>query len=176
MAGCCIALTGITRDCDNSVGGIRRAWGACFDDVQSPTVTDGMITAIIGGATAWSLYEFRKETGSATSTFTRDDATGSLYYSTDIVFQFSKLETSKRIEINAIAQSDTAWIIEDNNGRFWYFGYFSPVTLSDGTAETGTAFADFNGYNVTLNDLSRELPYEVSATAAATLPGVSPSA
>lgn len=163
--GCCQALTGITRDCENNVGGIRRAWGACFDDVTQPTPVGEQITTI-PEPSAWKLYEFRKQTGSVTTTITNDDANGTSFYESAIVLQFAKQETSKRIEIMAIASGDTAWIIEDNNGLFWYFGYDFPVTISDGgTAETGTALADFNGYNITLDDMGRQLPFEVTKSA-----------
>lgn len=162
--GCCVTLSGLIRNCENNIGGIKRAWGACYDEVTAPTVADEMITTIPETA-PWKLYEFRKETGSVTTTITRDNANGSLYYSSDIVFQFAKQETVKRIEINAIAQGDTVWIVEDNNGKYWYFGFDFPVNLSDGTAETGTAFADFNGYNITLNDVQKQLPYEIAASA-----------
>lgn len=172
--GCCRKLSGIIRDCDSNIGGITRAFIACFDSVQKPTVTADQISAIVGATgenPEWHEYEFRKETGSVTTTITRDDANGSLYYESAIVLQFTKQETSKRLEINAIAVGDIAVIIEDNNGKFWYFGFDYPVTLGDGTAETGTAFADLNGYNITLNDLSKELPYELSAAAIAQLTG-----
>lgn len=168
MANCCVQLAGIVRNCDNNIGGIKRAWGACFDEAGAPTIADNMITAL-GNRDVWYLYEFRKETGSVTTTITRDDTIGSLYYSSDIVFQFAKQETVKRIEVMAITQGDTSWIVEDNNGKFWYFGLDFPVTSTDGSAETGTAFADFNGYNLTLNDVQKQLPYEVAAEAMAPL-------
>lgn len=162
--GCCQALSGIARDCGNSIGGIKRAWAACYDQAQTPTVTGGQITAFPTGI-EWHEYEFRRQTGSVTSTITRDDTSGTLYYENAIVLQFLKQETTKRIEINALAQSDTVWAIEDNNDKIWYLGFDFPVSLNEGTAETGTALGDFNGYNITLNDLSRELPYEVTGAA-----------
>lgn len=162
--GCCITFQGITRDCTSSIGGIKRAWGACYDEISTPTITDDMIS-LIPNPQAWKLFEFRNETGSVTTDYQQDDTTGSKYWESTIVFQFTKMETVKRLEINALAQSDTAWIIEDNNGRYWYFGYDDYVILTDGTAETGTARADLNGYNITLLDTSKDLPYEVSDTA-----------
>ncbi|MCC8187427.1 MAG: hypothetical protein LIP08_07940 [Bacteroides sp.] len=163
--GCCVSLNGIIRGCDNSIGGIRRAWATCDDEAGKPTISNDIITAI-PDPEAWSEYEFRKQTGSVTQTGSRDDATGSQYWNIEIVLQFSKQETEKRLEINAIALSDSRWIIEDNNGRYWYFGHFYPVTIADGaTAETGTAFDDFNGYNITLTTVSDVLAYEVSEKA-----------
>lgn len=170
--GCCVTMQGIARDCDNSIGGIRRAWGACANEVTTPMLdSQGAMISAIPESDPWKLYEFRKETGSVTTTITKDQASGSLYYSSDIVLQFAKQETVKRLEVMAIAQGDTEWIIEDNNGKYWYFGYYWPVNLSDGTAETGTALADLNGYNVTLQEVSKYMPYEISADAMAAILG-----
>lgn len=162
--GCCIAFTGVTKDCGSSIGGIKRAWGACFDNVGKPTIANDMISAIPDTA-QWHEFEFRRQTGSVTTTITRDDTNGTLYYESAIVLQFTKQETAKRLEINALAASDTSWIIQDENDNFWYFGFDNPVTLSDGTAETGTAWADFNGYNITLTDVSKLLPYQIEQEA-----------
>ncbi|MCD8030850.1 MAG: hypothetical protein LUF04_04290 [Bacteroides sp.] len=168
--GCCVSLQGIIRDCENGIGGIRRAWGVCFDKVGKPTVTNNKISAI-SNPSEWEEFEFRKQTGSVTTTITREDANGSLYFESAIVLQFSKQETVKRIEINAIAAGDTAWIIQDNNDVYWYFGFDYAVTLSDGTAETGTSFGDLNGYSITLNDLAKQMPYEVDETAMKAISG-----
>lgn len=173
MSGCCRSLKGFIKDCNSSMGGIRRAWIACWSEVQTPTVEDDMITALGGtGNTSWYEYEFIKNTGSVTSTFNQAGDAGTSYVESVIVLQFTKQETAKRIEINNLAVSDVAVIIEDANHKFWYFGFDDYVTLTDGTAETGTARADFNGYNISLTDESEELPYELSQSAINQLLGV----
>lgn len=162
---CCGTLQGIPLDCERGVGGIIKAWIACRDNINV-TIADGEITAISpSDLDTWHEFLFRKQTGSVTTTITTDDAAGTLYYESAIVLQFTKQETSKRLAINALGLSDLAIIIQDSNKRYWYFGYDYGVTLTDGSAETGTALADFNGYNITLTDLSRELPYEVTPEA-----------
>lgn len=166
--GCCTTLTGIVRDCGSNIGGIKKAWAGCFDEVGKPTITEGKITAL-GNTTSWKEYEFRKQTGSFTQTMTNDTTTGTSYVESEIVLQFGRQETSKRLEITALSASETAWIIQDNNDRFWYFGYDYGVLLATGTGETGTALGDFNGYNITLNDTSKEFAYEVSSEAMAQL-------
>ncbi len=172
MATCSKTLSGIIRRCDSNIGGIRRAWIATYDETSDFVASTGKITSIGSQTDQWKEYKFRKQTGSVTTTITRDDANGTLYYESAIVLQFSQQETSKHVEINAIAMSDIRVVIEDNNGRCWFFGKDFPVTLSDGTTETGTALADFNGYNITLNDLSKELPCELSEEAIGRLKGV----
>lgn len=164
---CCETLSGIAFDCLRGRAGIKRAFIACYDNVTA-TFSNDMVATITG---AFSEYQFRKQTGSVTTTITVDDINGSIFYDSAIVLQFSKQETSKRIEIAAIALGDLVVVVEDNNGKYWYFGKDFPVNLSDGTAETGTAFTDFNGYNITLSDQSMELPYELSAAAIASITG-----
>lgn len=168
--GCCRTLSGIIRDCDANVGGIKRAWIACFDEAGTPTVTNDEISAL-GDATAFHEYEFRRQTGSVEKAYTIDDAAGTTYVESTIVLQFSKMETQKRVEIVNIAQSDVVVIIEDNNNKFWYFGFDYGVRMSEGGGETGTAFADLNAYTLTLVDVSKELPYELSDAAIAALLG-----
>lgn len=162
--GCCVTFSGITRDCDANIGGIKRAWIACYDDVTAKTVTSDQISAITFATDAFKEFQFRKQTGSVTQSYQLGD-NGSAYYEQTITFVFAKQETEKRIEINALAVSDLVVIIEDNNGKFWYFGFDNSVTLSANEAETGTAYSDFNGYTVTLLGADWQLAYEVTETA-----------
>ncbi|MCD7937177.1 MAG: hypothetical protein LUG98_09985 [Tannerellaceae bacterium] len=162
---CNVTLNGIVKDCDGAVGGIRAAWIASADAV-TVKVEDDLISEVDGGV--FKKFEFRKNTGNFTTTINNDDASGTTYYSTDIVLQFTRQETDKRIEIAALAVGDVVVVVKDANNRYWYFGYDEPVTLSAGTAESGTAKADFNGYNITLSDESTVMPYEISAAFAAT--------
>lgn len=163
--GCCATLTAIAKDCESNIGGIKRAWAACKDEVTTVTVSSSDVITEISPANVWVELEFNKQTSSFTSTFNRDDTAGTRYWETDIALQFNRLSTPKNIAINELVESDIVLIVEDNNGTFWYFGYDYEVTVTDGTAETGTAFSDLNGYNITLNDVSRRLAYEVSEEA-----------
>lgn len=171
MAGyCCYAMQGITNDCGSNIGGIVRAWGACHSEAGKSNVVDNVIPALANPTNeVWNLFEFQKQTGSMTSTSSDNTAATAKLWTTAIVFQFERLETAKRLEINAMALGVTDWIIEDNNGRYWYVGYDFGANLSEGTAETGTAYEDFNGYNITLTAVEKQQPYEVLAEAMAPL-------
>lgn len=163
---CNVTLNGIAKDCLGAVGGIREVYIASYDDVTGFTVEDNVITQVVTAPETnpqpvFKTYEFRKNTGSFTTTINNDDTNGTTYFSSEIILQFRRQETEKRIEIAALAVGDTRVIVKDYNGRYWFFGYDEPVTLSTGTAETGTAKADFNGYNITLLDESSVMPYEI---------------
>ena len=154
---CTQTLNGIARDCQSSIGGVKRVLLANRDDVSAVTKTDGIVTAIsmATGAT-FKEYYLRRLSGSLTSAYQVNE-NGSNYVLSKLVMSFSRLEASKRLEVTVIAQADL-------DGKFWYIGEDDPLGLADGTdANTGTKRTDFNGYNVTLEAASRELPPEVNA-------------
>lgn len=159
---CNQTLNGLLRDCEGSVGGIAQVLLANFDDVSGVTVSDDIITAItMTNSAKFKKYDFRPNTGSMTSTMQRNLENGSLYWQTDLVLAFSKMETVKRIEINAMAINDMVAIVKDMNGKYWYLGKDEPIIATAGDGQTGTARADRNGYGITLQDNSRQTPFEV---------------
>lgn len=163
---CSQTLSGLLNDCAPNIGGIKNAYIANYEDVSEITVTDGKISAItmVTGKT-FKKYAFRRGTGSFTSTLNVDPATGINFVSTEIVLQFSRMETTKRVELAALAQSELAIIVEDMNGTFWYFGQEEGVAPSAGTGQTGTARTDGNYYQITLTDNNSSFPLEATSTA-----------
>lgn len=159
---CAQTLNGIINDCAPSMGGIVEAYIANHADVTAVTATSGKVTAItLASSAKFKKFAFPRNTGSLTSNYTIDDTTGAKFVASDLVLQFNRMETAKRIEITALAQGELAVIVKDANGAFWYLGKDAPVKASAGDGLTGTARADRNGYSVTLQDNSLELPLEV---------------
>ena len=169
---CSQTLSGLTRDCTPTIGGVKAIYIANYDDVDEGgfTVTSGVITAItMLNSAKFKKYYIRRGAGSMTSTANIDPATGSNYVSTELALQFSRMETTKRIEMTALLQGEVAVIVQDMNGIYWYLGYNEPVAATAGTGETGTARTDANQYTLTLTDNSKELPMEVDDTAVASV-------
>lgn len=159
---CNQTLSGLTNDCATSMGGIVRAYIINWDAVTGVTDSEGVITAItLGESAKFKEYYFKRNTGSFTSTLNVDAANGVNYVSTDIVLQFTRMETAKRIEIAALAVNEVALIVLDANGKYWFFGKDNPVTATAGTGQTGTAVGDGNFYQITLQDTSSSFPFEV---------------
>lgn len=159
---CNQTLSGLVRDCAPSMGGIVEALIANADDIASVTISQNKITAITMEASAkFKRYAFARNTGSLASNYTIDPATGVRFVASDLVLQFNRMETAKRVEISALAQNDLVVIVKDANGAYWYLGYDEPVSATAGDGLTGTARADRNGYSITLQDNSHEMPYEV---------------
>ena len=159
---CTQTLSGIQNDCSTSMGGIIEAYIANYSDVASVTITTDKVTAItMSDSAKFKKYQFKKGTGSMTSTLNVDPANGVNYVSTDLILVFNRMETLKRIEVAALALGDLAVIVKDSNGLYWYLGKDEPVVSTAGSGETGTARGDGNKYSVTLQDTSSTYPYEI---------------
>ena len=162
---CSQTLAGLANDCAASMGGIVEVLIANAVDVTAVTVTDNKISAITLASTKYfHKYGFARNTGSLSSNYTIDETTGARFVASDLVLQFNRMETTKRVEISALAQGELVVIVKDANGLYWYLGKDAPVKATAGDGLTGTARADRNGYSITLQDNSLEMPFEVNAS------------
>ena len=189
MAYCNQTLKGITLDCSHSLGGIKTVYIANYNDVTdikynaSTGTTTGTTSGVTGSTTGVTFtgdtitgitmasgavfkpYQFRKQTGSMTSTLTVDETAGVNYVSTELSLVFTKMETKKRIELSALSIGQLAVIVEDSNGIFWYLGKDDYVSATSGPGQSGTAKGDGNSYNIVLRDESDTYPYEITKEA-----------
>jgi hypothetical protein len=163
---CNQTIAGIARDCAPSMGGIKRAWIANYDDVAAVTESTDKVSGLtMESGKTFKEFAFRKGTSSFTSTLNVDPANGVSYVSTEINLVFSKMETTKRVELAALAVGELAVIVEDMNGVLWYFGKDEAVVASAGDGQTGVARTDRNGYSITLMDNALSFPLEATADA-----------
>lgn len=158
-------LAGLCKDCAASKGGIKQVIIGYYGEV-TPAVNEntGEISGITlaSGASLYK-YEFRKGTGSMTSTLNIDVANGVNYVSTELVLQFTKMETKKRIEMSVLSLEELVILVEDANGTWFYLGKDEAVTASAGNGQTGQAVADGNFYSITFTDEANTWPYTIQA-------------
>ena len=162
---CTQTLAGLAKDCSANRGGIVEVYIANFADVTAVTLTSGEVTAItMDTGKKFKAYSFAKNTGNLTSTYTFDSASGVKFVTSQLLLQFNRMETTKRVELTALALGDLRVIVKDANGKYFLLGYDEPVNASAGDGQTGTARSDANRYTITLEDNSAEMPYEVSSS------------
>ena len=167
---CNQTLTAILRDCSPSMGGIIEVMFANKEDVQEVALSEDMVNSItMANSKKFVKFQFARNTGSMSSNYTIDPTTGVKFVTTDLVLVFNRMETSKRVSIKALVQNDLVAIVKDANGKYWYLGYDEALNATAGDGMTGTARADRNGYSVTLQDNSHEMPYEVNSEIIAAL-------
>lgn len=168
MAYCNQTLAGISLDCTNSLGGIKTVYIANYGDVTEIEIDEasGQITGVTMSASAkFKPYQFRKQTGSMTSTLNVDETAGINYVSTELSLVFTKMETAKRLEMTALAKAQLAVIVKDSNNKYWYLGKDDYVSSTAGSGNTGTAKGDSNNYSLTLTDESDTYPFEITEAA-----------
>jgi len=159
---CAQTLSGLVHDCAANMGGIKAVYLANKADVDAITVASDKITGITMAASAkFHKYEFARRTGSLSSNWQVNAENGTKFVQTDLLLVFNRMETTKRVEIAAMAAGELVAIVEDNNGVYHYLGMEAPLEISAGDGLTGTAMADRNGYSITLQDQSLGLPMEV---------------
>lgn len=132
------------------------------------TASGGTVSGItMQSGSQFYTYNFIKQTGSFNETTEVSTTNNTVFYKPEIQLQFSKLEVIKRNQIKALAQTDTVAIVLTNAGKYWLIGSGNGLTLSAGSSDAGKAFADFNGYKVTLtgeeNDSMIEVPSNLIA-------------
>lgn len=159
-------LIGISNDCNPNLAGIQEAYIGYYGDFSVSADTSAhTISGIeaVTGASSGKLYkyEFAKQTGSLTSTLTKDEANGTRYYTNEVVLSFTKLEAAKHLEMQALSAEKLVAIIKDNNGKYWFVGFDGYLSATDGSAATGTSYDDKNGYDITMDQMSAYLPFEI---------------
>lgn len=158
-----LTLNGIGEACAKAVGGVRKVYIALRDDVDEVTLNTGKtaIEAIsMKNSAKFKTYEFHKNTANMqTETEAPDDDYPQ--FNTTVSMAFSKMDTAKRVEMMALALSDTVAIVETVSGEKFYLGYNMGLLISAMTGETGTMYSDKNQYTLSLVDHAEQLPYVV---------------
>ena len=176
----CDITSGFTLGCRDNAGGVKTVYilgdtGAAVDSYTTAG-TNGEIDSMTGTG---NFYEFElvKQTSSFTEAINADDAAGTVFFQQDLVMVFHKMEASKRNQIKLLAQApNLKVVVEDNNGKQFFLGAHNGLTLSAGTAGTGTAFSERNGYEITLTGLEPEGAQELDGTLSTiTLTGITVS-
>lgn len=168
---CLQTLSGLARDCEQNIGGIKNIWIANFDDVTGIALDDDdeaivEIDMATSGAPAvarkFKKYRMRKGAANFTSTLNVDAASGVSYYGTDVILQFNKMSIAKYVEMKALSVAELRVIVEDNNGARWFLGKDNAVIAGAGDAQTGAAMGDANRYTITLHDDEPSLPVPIN--------------
>ena len=187
MACNTVTLNGINAKCDTSAGGIKRVLIAQKDDVTIGEINaQGVITEITMATGKYFVqWLFRKNTGSYTTSLTSDPAIGTQAVTTDLNLQFTKAEATKRLEIQSAINAAAVVIVElqdkikDENGnlidQYILLGKDNEVSVTAVNMQSGTAMTDLNGFTLTFQDVSVELPHFVDASIITSLLSAQPA-
>jgi len=174
-------LNGIASRQSLGVGGVRYAYIAKLADVaieytegdgETPstaafTLADGSeITPGTGGNSPFKKYVFTIETSSSDAAQTGTPAQGSSVFAHTVNMTFHKKNAALRNEVQALAEDETVVVMVDCNGYAELLGgqCGEGLHMTAGTAPSGVAKGDLNGYTITLTANQAKAPYTVEDT------------
>ncbi len=162
----CALTTGFTLDCKEVLGGIKSVRFATLSDWAglTPAYSTGAVT--FGAASqVFYKYELDKEESSFNDDPTPGSNRGTLYYVPAITFILSKMDITKRNEINLLAKNRVVAIVEtrESTPQYWAIGVTNGLDLSAGVVGSGVAAADLNGYTMTFTGLEPDPHFNVSS-------------
>lgn len=155
----CNLTQGRAIDCRNSTGGISEILIANFGDITIDTVLAGVLTAITPTAATFYRYSLEKENGSLIETHTGSLENGTNFYDSVLEFNTKNLTASENEELMLLDQAQLFVIVKDMNEKYWTVGAYYAADKLTGTAVTGAAFGDHNGYtySITAKEAKRML-------------------
>ena len=125
---------------------------------------------LVSGAETMKVFAFKSQTANFTQTLNYSE-NGTSFWSQAISLIFAKQDTLKRLSIQSLMQAECQAIVTDNNNQKFLVGLNFPLYMTEGTADSGTAFTDNNSYNITLSCSDLELALPISDEAYTTLVG-----
>lgn len=151
----CYISSGVDLGCSDGIGGIKSIWvlgasGATAPSVSAVAVTGttGPITGITG-AGVWYNFELKRNTSSLAQNTTKNFENGTIYWEQVLTAVLFKYDQDKRNQLLVLGQNDKIQIVAvDQNDVQYYLGQVNGLYLSGGSAATGTAFGDRNGFEL----------------------------
>ena len=167
----CSLTQGYTLGCRDSVGGIKEIRFIEFALVTGIALSSGNVATGIttSGSSKFWKYQLPKQTSQFTETVNPSTENGTLFYQQDLQVVLNKMDASLRNELLLLAQNRLIAIVLDRNDTYWMLGRNNGLELSAGTAQTGTAMGDRNGYDMTFTALEESPMVTVSSGIVAAL-------
>jgi hypothetical protein len=167
----CDITSGFTLGCRDNTGGIKAVYILSGSISDITTDADQKIIGITGSGEFYKFELFR-QTSNYAEEITATPENGTIFYNQTLAAVFFKMKQAVRNQVNILAQNPNLKVIVqtnngtvDGSGAFFLMGQTNGAQLLSGTSQTGTAFGDLNGYNLTF---SGQEPFPASEVEAGT--------
>jgi YD repeat-containing protein len=168
----CYISSGVQLGCSDGIGGIKKIYVVGGGGTVTGYTYD--VNGAITGATNTSgttLYgfELKRNTSSLAQNTTKNFENGTIYFEQVLTAIMYKYDQDKRNKLKVLSQNDNIQIIAiDQNDVQYLLGQINGMYLSGGSAATGTAFGDRNGFELIFTGQEHE-PANVITGALATV-------
>ena len=161
----CDLTSGRLRPCKDVVGGIRQIHFVDYGDLGTVTTgTNDEITALSGTFTYYT-YDV-KGNSSLETNITSSIDNGTTFFEQVVNLTFPKLTKEDNKELKLMAYGRPHVFIETYNGDVMCVGLENGADVTAGTAVTGAAMGDLNGYTLTLTANEIAMPSFVDGATA----------
>lgn len=169
-----MATCALTQDysfgCDKGAGGIKEVWLIEAENISSYTESSGTLTAITKVAgKIFRKYQLELDTAQFSEAITGNRQNGTLFYAQTGLIIINKQQVAVRNEILLLAKNHLVAVVRDNNDTYRLFGRVNGLMIATGSAASGTAWGDRNGYELNLTGNEIELAPFVQLSVIATL-------
>ena len=174
----CYISSGLQLGCSDGIGGIKKIYivgGATGEITGVTSSADGSITGFTSasGTTVYG-FELKRNTSSLAQNTTKNFENGTIYWEQVLTAVFYKYDQDKRNQLKILGQNDQIQIIAvDQNDTNYYLGQVNGMYLSGGSAGTGTAYGDRNGFEMIFTGQEPQ-PANVISVSLATAFGATP--
>ncbi|QDP64592.1 MAG: hypothetical protein GOVbin2006_3 [Prokaryotic dsDNA virus sp.] len=165
----CTALTkGRTLDCKRQSGGVKFLYFSVFDDISDSDITYNAAAGVheISAINFQSstIYRYAVPRGSTTvnEAITGSTENGTLFYTPTVNLVLNRLTKEDQNEIKLLGQTQVRIFAQLNaqtdngNDVIVVLGAKNGLSMNAGTADSGAAFGDRNGYTLTFDGLEAE--------------------
>ena len=160
----CTALTkGRGLDCSRISGGVKYVYFGVYDEFSPlPLVVSGEVTDIEMGSNTLYRYTVPRGSTTANESITGSTENGTLFYTPTVSMVLNKLTKEDQNQIKLLGQTQVIVFCQLNaqlaNGHdvITAMGVVNAMSLNAGTADSGAAFGDRNGYTLTFDGLEAD--------------------
>lgn len=173
MADCALTQD-YSLGCSDFFGGLNVVYIMEFSNIVAGGITITPGSGIVSGITKvtdslFRKYEIEAYTGDGKEDLTVNRANGTKSVKQTVQFPINGMNVSIRNEIEKIAANRIVIVIVDNNGDGWIYGKDFGMRLVKGSAGTGKALSDRNGYDLSFESEEKYLACQVNSATLDTL-------
>lgn len=173
----CYISSGVQLGCSDGIGGIKKIYvvGGPGEVTGYTYNASGEVTGATS-TTGTTLYgfELKRNTSSLAQNVTKNFENGTIFFEQVLTAILFKYDQDKRNQLKILSQNDQIQIIGiDQNDVQYLLGQVNGMYLSGGSAATGTAFGDRNGFELIFTGQEQEPARVISGALSAVFTGAS---
>jgi len=162
----CDLTGGRTKPCKDAVGGVRKIHFVDFGDLGAVTVGSNDEITDLGGTFNYHTYDVKGNSSLETNIQTSLE-NGTTFFEQVLNVTLHKLSKEDNKELKLMAYGRPHVFVETFDGGVLLVGREHGAEVTGGTAVTGTAMGDLQGYTLTLTANEITLPNFVTGATTA---------